>query len=268
MSLGRYIEIGRMDELGRMDTSVHRLDARAKIVATAVFIVVVMSFPRYEVSGLVPLFAFPFVLMAAGNIPVLYILRKVAVAAPFALCVGAFNPLMDRQAVGLIGSHPIAGGWFSFASILVRFALTVSAALVLISCTGIHRLCSGLERMGLPRAFAVQILFLYRYFFVVGDEGVRMVRSVALRGAGRRVLRWRTTTTLLGNLLLRSMDRAQRVYRCMVARGFDGNVRVLRPGAPGWRDAAFVVGWVLFFVLVRLTNVAHHLGRWVAGGGA
>jgi cobalt/nickel transport system permease protein len=258
--LVHYLEVGRMDELGRMDSPIHRLDARAKLVTTAVFLVTVMSFPRYEVSALMPLFFYPAVLIARAGLPAGYLLRKVAVVAPFALMIGLFNPLLDRQPVAQLGSLTLSGGWVSLASILLRFVLTVIAALVLVSCTGIHRLGAGLEQLGLPRVLTVQILFLYRYFFVVGDEAMRMMRGVAMRSVGTRPLPWRVFGTLVGHLLLRAMDRANRVYRAMLARGFDGTVRVLHPTTCGWRDAAFVAGWTLFFVAARRWNLAEALG--------
>lgn len=267
MKFGQYIEMGRMDELGRLDTPLHRLDARTKIITTVAFIVAVMSFHRYEVSALMPLFIFPFVLMASGNIPAGYIFKKVAFAAPFALFVGLFNPLFDQHAVLTIGSHTISGGWLSFTSIMVRFALTVSAALILVACTGIHRLCAGLEKMGVPRLFAVQLLFLYRYLFVIGEEALRMIRSVQMRSTGTKSLRLRTYGSLIGHLLLRSMDRAQRIYQAMVSRGFDGQVRVLNRTAPGWRDVVFAGGWIAFFIIARLWNLAGGLGRWLTGCG-
>lgn len=252
-----------MDDLGRMDSPIHRLDARAKLITTAIFVVVVMSFPRHKLSALMPLFVYPFVLVARGNLPTGYLIRKVAIAAPFALFVGLFNPWLDRQPVAAIGSHLIAGGWLSFASIMLRFVLTVSAALILLACTGIHRLCAGMERLGVPRVFAVQILFLYRYFFVIGAEALRMWRGVQMRSTDRPTLPLKTYGTLIGHLLLRSMDRAQRVYRAMVARGFDGEVRVRRPTTPGWREAIFVAGWTAFFVAARLWNLADLLGLWI-----
>jgi cobalt/nickel transport system permease protein len=266
MSFGHYIEVGRMDELGRMDSPVHRLDARVKALATLAFIVAVMSFPRYELSALMPFFLYPFALMAAGNIPFGYILRKLLIASPFALAVGIFNPFLDRQVVVSLGGYGISGGWLSFASIAVRFALTVGAALALVACTGIHRLCAGLERMGLPKVFAVQLQLLYRYLFVITGEGLRMMRGVELRSMGRP-LRFRTYASLVGHLLLRSMDRAQRVYQAMVARGFDGRIRVMRPAGVGGRDIAFLVGWVAFFVVARLWNLADGLGRIFTGAG-
>jgi len=255
-----------MDDLGRMDTPLHRLDARAKILATAAFLVAVMSFGRYDVAALTPLFLYPFALAALGNIPAGYLLGKIALAAPFAVFVGMFNPLLDRETMEMLGPWPVSAGWFSFASILLRFTLTVSAGLILVASTGIHRLCAGLERMGVPRVFAMQILFLHRYFFVIGDEGRRMLRSVELRSGDARRPGLRLYGTLIGHLLLRSLDRALRIHRAMVSRGFDGEVRVLQHRAPGWRDAVFVAAWCLFFTLARCWNLAEIAGRLASGG--
>ena len=38
---------------------IHRLDPRTKVIATFTFIVTVVSFPKYEVAGLIPFFYSP-----------------------------------------------------------------------------------------------------------------------------------------------------------------------------------------------------------------
>jgi cobalt/nickel transport system permease protein len=264
MGLAEWLEIGRLDELGRMDTPAHRLDARAKAIVTLAFIVVVMSFPRHEVSALTPFLLYPAAFLALGRIPVRHVLKKILIAAPFALVVGLFNPLLDRQPLVALGPLTVSGGWVSFASLLVRFVLTVGAALALVACTGLHRLGAGLAQLGVPRVFVVQLLFLYRYLFVVADEGGKMLRAVDLRSEGKRSVRFRVYGSLVGNLLLRSIDRAERVYRAMVSRGFDGEVRVLQRSAFRWPDLGFVCGWLAFFAVARVCNLADSLGLLLA----
>jgi cobalt/nickel transport system permease protein len=260
------IDLGRTDALARADTPVHRLDPRAMVLATAAFAVVVVSFPATSVSALLPLAAFPLAVATAARVPPDFLLRRMLIAAPFAVMVGLFNPLIDHRVVMTLGGVPVTSGWLSFASILVRFALTVAAALVLVAVTGIHRLCSGLERLGLPRVVTVQVLFLYRYLFVVADEGLRMARAVALRSGARRRPGPRVVASLLGSLLLRSVERAQRVHQAMVARGFDGTVRTLRRERWGRWDTAFLAGWLGFFVLARSVDLAALAGALLLGG--
>ncbi len=260
MRLANWIEIGRMDELARLDTPVHRIDARAKIVASIAFLVAVMSFPSHEISALTPFFLYPLALVFLGRIPPGVILRKVLVAAPFALAIGVFNPFFDRAPAMVMGSCVISGGWLSFFSIILRFLLTVSAALALVACTGMYRLAGGLERIGLPRIFVGQLLFLYRYLFVVADEGSRMVRGLELRADGVASLSCRVYGSLVGHLLLRSMARAERIYRAMIARGFSGEIGATRQTSFRPADWFFLLGWTVFFVVARRWNLAVWIG--------
>jgi cobalt/nickel transport system permease protein len=266
MALADWIQIGRMDDLARMDSPAHRLDARAKAVVTLAFVIVVMSFPRHEVSALAPFLLYPVILTSVGRIPARELFRKILVAAPFALVIGVFNPLLDRHPVVAVGPVAITGGWLSFASIMLRFVLTVWAALALVACTGMFRLAAGLERLGIPRVFVVQLLFLYRYLFVVADEGSRMTRSVELRAAGKNAMRLRVYGSLIGHLLLRSMDRADRVYRAMVSRGFDGEIRVMRQSSFRASDWCFVGACLACFIVGRVWNLAAAMGMVFTGG--
>lgn len=268
MESATWPDIGRMDDWARGDSPAHRLDARAKAVATLAFIVVVMSFPRREVSALVPFLLYPVVLTSVSRIPIGEIFRKMLVASPFAVFVGMFNPLLDRQPAAVVGTIVISGGWLSFASILLRFVLTVWAALALVGCTGIYRLVAGLERLGLPRVFAVQLLFLYRYLFVIADEGARMKRGVDARAGGKKALTLRVYGSLIGHLLLRSMDRAERVHRAMLARGYEGRVATLDRSRFRADDGFFVFGCLTAFGVARAWNLSAAIGRLVLGAAA
>jgi cobalt/nickel transport system permease protein len=265
MGLADWLEVGRMDELGRLDTPLHRLDARAKTVVTVAFVVVVMSFPRHAVSALTPFLLYPIALLSLGRIPGRHILKKILVAMPFALAIGLFNPIMDRQPLVVIGPWVVSGGWCSFASILLRFVLTVSAALTLIACTGMHRLGAGLEQLGVPRVFVAQLLFLHRYLFVLADEGQRTLRAVALRTEGGGTLRLRVYGALVGHLLLRAMGRSERIHRAMLARGFTGELPVLRTQPWNWSETRFTLAWLVFFIVARRYNLANSLGHVLLG---
>jgi len=266
MKIGNWIEIDRLDELSRQDTPMHRLDARSKTLATIAFIVIVMSFPRHEISALMPFLIYPFALISIGRIPFGFIFRKILVAAPFAVVIGIFNPFFDRQPALFAGSFAISGGWLSFFSIMIRFGLTVSAALALAACTGMYGLCGGLERLGLPRIFAAQLLFLYRYLFVIADEGSRMMRSLELRSAGLSSLGFRVYGPLVGHLFLRSLARSERIYQAMVARGFStGEIKIMRETGFCLKDWAFLTCWTAFFIVARIWNLADYVGKLFTG---
>src|ERR1035438_9390087 len=93
---GALLDFKRLDQLAMANTTIHHLDPRAKVIVTLAFIVSVMSFGRYELTVLVPFFIYPVVMATLGNLPPLYILKKIVLLCPFVLMVGVFNPVFDR----------------------------------------------------------------------------------------------------------------------------------------------------------------------------
>ncbi len=257
----RFIDIGFMDTLAAGDSPLHRLDPRAKLVTTLIFMTTVISFDKYTLSALIPFFIFPVIQVSIGGLPPGFLLRKVLLVLPFAILIGIFNPFLDREILVRIGALQISGGWLSFVSILMRSLLTVAAALILIAVTGFGAVCSALSRLGVPKPFVVQLMFLYRYLFVLTDEGVRMKRAITLRSYGSGKLGFKTFASVVGNLLLRTLDRAQRIHQAMYCRAFDGEIRLMRPLRFGKSERMYVAGWSLLFVLMRFFNVSRMLGE-------
>lgn len=260
---GSFLHLGALDGFAALDSPVHRLDPRAKVLATMLFILAVASFSRYEVAALVPYALFPAALASLGGIPAGAVLRRAAAAAPFVLLLAAFNPILDRAPMVQLGPLALSGGWVSFASILLRFALTVSAALVLVATTSFDGICAALERLGLPGAFTRQAAFLHRYAFLLGDETLRIHRARTLRANGRRTS-LPEFASLAGHLLLRAWDRARRIHVAMESRGFQGHFPVKRERAWGGADMAFLLLWAAFFAALRAWNLPRLLGGLVS----
>jgi len=261
----QFFDLGYLDTLASRQTPVHRLDPRAKLITTLVFITLVVSFGKYEIAALIPFFIYPVFLCVVGNVPPVYLLKKLILVSPFAVMIGIFNPFIDREILVRLGDVGIAGGWISFASILIRFTLTVGAALILIAVTGFYAVCAALEKLGTPRVFVVQLMFLYRYLFVLIDEASRLVRARSLRSFGSGGGGLKTFGSLVGHLLLRTMDRAQRIYLAMCCRGFDGKIQTLKTLRFGPAEIGFMCGWLAFFITARFYNVPAALGGAITG---
>jgi cobalt/nickel transport system permease protein len=217
--------------------------------------------------GLLPFILFPVVLATAGAVPLGFLGRLLLVVSPFALFVGMFNPLLDREVVVQIGDVGVAGGWVSYASIVLRFLLTTSAALVLTAVTGFNGICLALQKLWVPEVFVTQLLLLFRYIFVLGDEAHRMGQARRLRSFGRRGMGLHVYGQMLGQLLLRTVARAQRLHLAMKCRGFDGQIRMAKVLHFGVADGLFVAGWSAAFVVFRFVDVTVLLGRLLTGLG-
>lgn len=258
-------DLGYMDTLSSGDSPLHRLDAGAKVITTIAFIVAVVSFNRHEISALTPFFIYPLVLAAMGNVPAGYILKKLLAVSPFAILIGIFNPLIDRDILFHVGSLGVSGGWVSFVSILMRFALTVSAALLLVAVTGFNSVCASLEKFGVPRMFVVQLLFVYRYLFVLTEESQRMSRARSVRSFSSSHPGLKVFIPLVGQLLVRTLDRAERVYRAMTCRGFDGRIHPAKRAVSKRTGLYFAAAWIILFAIFRFYNIPLFVGLLVTG---
>ncbi len=255
-----FFDISQLDTFANGNSAVHQLDPRAKVITSLVFIVAVVSFDKYTVSQLLPFLLFPICLVAAANLPPGYFIKKLILVAPFVFFVAIFNPFLDHVPLVQIGSVTFSGGWVSFLSIILRFVLSVSAALLLVATTGFVSVCIAVEQLGAPRVFTVQLLFLYRYIFVLIDEGMRMMRAHDLRSFKTKGMRLHIFKQLIGNLLLRTLDRSQRIHMAMLCRGFDGEIRTLHRYRFTRYDLGFTLCCSVLFICMRLYNVPQALG--------
>ena len=76
------IELRDMDELAAQDSPMHRLSPLSKLFVTALYIVVTVSFHKYDISGVFVMVLFPLVGYQVGMIPVHTCFHKLRVVMP------------------------------------------------------------------------------------------------------------------------------------------------------------------------------------------
>jgi cobalt/nickel transport system permease protein len=256
-----------LDELSEKQTVIHKIHPLAKLLTTMIYLVVVVSFDKYDVSGLLPLIIYPVIIIALAEIPLLPILKRMLLVAPFAVGIGAFNPFYDHSTVFVLDGFQLSGGWISFLSIFIKFVLAVLAALTVIATTGMDRIAAALRVLRVPRIFVLQILLTYRYISVLAEEAARTVRAYNLRSPFSNGIKPGVWGSLAGNMLMRTLQRAQNVYQAMVLRGFKGEYNTGNDQGIALKDIIYLCGWVSFFLAARFYNIPVLIGSLVTGVG-
>lgn len=255
-----YYKMFILDELAAQDTAIHRINPVAKLLVTLIYLVVVVSYGKYNIMGLIPLILYPVSIMAAGNIPLKPMLAGLAVSMPLIIGVGIFNPVLDRAVVLNLFGIDISAGFISFIALLLKCCLTVLAALLLLSTTGMNRISAALHRMHVPQIFIMQLLLTYRYISVLLVEASRIYNAYSLRAPGQKGINSKVWGSLLGQLLLRTYDRAYRVYQGMKLRGFDNQYYGVNLQKATRNDSLYLAGWTVFFLFARFFDITMLLG--------
>lgn len=258
-------ELDAMERTARMQSPLHRIDARAKLLVTLVFLATMLSVPLDRLSEMLLFALFPIFTAAMGGLSYPALLRRSSIVLPLVALIGVFNIFYDREPVFRIGSAVVTAGWITFLSILVRGLLSVQAILVLIYTTGYYRICRSMQRLGVPSVFTTQLLFVYRYIHVLVEEALALSRARDARSFGRSSYPLKIWGTLIGQLLIRTFERAERIGRAMLARGFTGRIPPEACARTAWqmRDTAFLTLWCAALLLLRLFLPVETLTAWI-----
>jgi len=239
-----------LDHFAAGRTPVHRLDPVAKTLAALVLILATVLVRRDHLLPFALVAAALVCYFAIGRIPVVYAAKRVLIVSPFVLAVVVLFPFFEpghRLWAVHVGPWVLSVsdvGLARAAHLGSKFVLCALTTLGLLATTPFHGVLEGLARLRVPRAFVIQLAFLYRYLWVLLDELMRMRRARAARdgGLGPWSLRFRSHAGVVGVLFLRTYDRAERIYWAMASRGFDGRL----PAPPTQRmtskDAVFLCG--------------------------
>ncbi|MBQ1407612.1 MAG: hypothetical protein IIY88_05715 [Eubacterium sp.] len=87
-----------------------------------------------------------------------------------------------------------------------------------------------------------------------------MSEAYHLRAPGQKGIHFSAWGSFLGQLLLRSMDRAQELYSSMLLRGYHEHFHYADIDRFKTRDALFMICGILFFLLLRYGNIAQLVG--------
>lgn len=196
-----------MIETGR-ETPLHRASTTLKLAGALILVLAVVLLPRrVGWSYLVPAFLLAG-LWPLSRLTFAYVWRRMLLAEFFILGIAVFS-LFNAAA------RPV------FLSALAKSNLCVFTMLLLTWTTPFHQILSELRRWGLPGIMVTTLALMVRFLPVLAEETARMQRARASRTfvRGRR-LAWSNLSVIIGQLFIRSADRAERIYLAMCARGW------------------------------------------------
>lgn len=249
----------RLEALERQQerpTRLQRLDGRAKLLVTAGYTALLLAIPLTHLSEVLLFALYPIVTARAAAIPYRRIVRQSLVVVPFVAGIALFNLFEQPEPLFRVGGVCVSVGWVTCCSILLRGLLSLQALLLLIHTTGFRQLCQTLRRCGVPEVLATQLHFVYRYLGLLLQEGITLSLAREARSCGRRSYPLRTWGPLVGQLLLRTFDRAGRIGDAMAARGFTGCMPELPGSRTRWQRAEtlYVAGWGVLLLGLRFLS--------------
>lgn len=197
-----------LDQYSRLDSCIHRWPAAVKMVAAFAVVLGVVMVGREQWDIFIGVAVVLIVVAGLSRVPAGFLLKRLLLFEPVILGVAVLSLLQP-------------GGGRVFAAILTKSTLCLLTMILLANTTPFSAMLAVLRRARIPTVFVTTLALMYRYLSVLADEAGRMKRARQSRTfSRRRGMVWRSLATVVGQLFVRSTERAERIYAAMCARGW------------------------------------------------
>ena len=197
-----------IDRYARLDSPVHRLRPAVKLAAALGIVLTTVLVPLAAHAYFITCAVFLACVVIAGRLPPGFVAVRLLTLEPL---VGGVALLSLMQNDGMA----------TLIRILVKSNLCLLTMVILSNTTPFAGILDVLRSLRVPPLLVTVLALMYRYVFVLIDQSERMTRARRSRTfVRRRGERWKTAAGIVGQLFIRSTERAERIYSAMTARGW------------------------------------------------
>ena len=211
------------------NSRIHQLDPRIRVVFAVLFSAVIAvgtAFPALVTSLVAALLLTGLAGLKPGAVA-----RRLLWLNAFILFLWLVLPFSyDGQALFKIGPFTATRpGVIITAQITLKSNAILLILIALVATMTTVTLGHALNALRCPDKIVHLLLMTYRYIFVLEQESQRLIRAAKIRGftPGTSLHAYKTYAYLVGMLFVKASERAERVYRAMKCRGFNGRFHCL-----------------------------------------
>jgi cobalt/nickel transport system permease protein len=197
-----------LDRYSRLTSPIHRLPASLKLVIALAIVISVVSVP-FRIAWFFPGVAvFLFLVAGLSRIPWKFVFGRLLLLEPLAIGVAAMA-LLQHDGLNV------------FLGILTKSTLCLLTMILASNTTPFSETLVFMRRVKVPSLLVTVLALAYRYLFVLIEEGERIQRARNSRTFSRNNRKkWLSNASLVGQLFVRSTERAERIYAAMTSRGW------------------------------------------------
>lgn len=247
-----------LDEYAKLDSPIHRWETRYKIAG---LFLLAFAFAAVESIVLLPfMLLVTVVLFRLSNLPGTYLRSRLKIPGLILFGIVVALPFISGE-TELFRLGPITilqEGVLQALVIAIRFVCIITISLLIFGTDTIVNTINGLIGLRLPPIMADMILLTYRYIFEIGFYFRRTQTAVRMRGfqnTGLSMDKLNTLASLMGNLIVRSYEQSDRVYKAMILRGYGAGAVTAKTYTSTLSDKvwlAVILGIAISFVAAQV----------------
>nr|WP_321249976.1 cobalt ECF transporter T component CbiQ [uncultured Ruegeria sp.] len=216
-------------------------DPRMRIVLACIFAIVTVALN--SIPALIGALSVSLGLLVMSRLPVDQTVKRMAMMDSFIIFMLVLLPFsMPGDAMFTVFGFPASWqGLWKAVEIALTANAVILALMVLVGTMEPVTLGHALHKLRCPEVLVHLLMFTIRYIEVLREEYLRLRGAMKIRGfrPGTNWHTYRSFGYLVGMMLVRAIERSERILAAMKCRGFSGRLLLLQDFNMTRRDHMF-----------------------------
>ena len=146
-------------------------------------------------------------------------------------------------------------------TLILKGFFAIISSYLLITTTSIEDICYALKLLHIPNTLITVFMLIYRYIMVFLKEVEKIWIAYSLRAPKQKGVNFKAWGSMIGSLMIRSIDRAQIIYESMELRGFNPDNFFVRSQKLNKYGVIYFVGMCVMLVIIRFVPIFEIIGN-------
>ena len=241
-------QVHYIDNNSNNNNILNKIHPLVKLIISVVYILFLTSINKYNLTITLTMSIYLIIVSIIGDLFLLII-------------IGIANPILDRQVVTSIGIIPITTGMISALTLILKGIFAIISSYFLIITTGVENICYALKKLHIPNILITIFMLIYRYIIVLLKEVQKIWVAYSLRAPRQKGIHFKAWGSIIGSLMIRSIDKAEVIYQAMELRGFSPDNFFMTNQKIDRTSIIYFMAGLLLLLIIRFIPVFDLIGN-------
>ena len=213
-------QVHYIDNNSNNNNILNKIHPLVKLIISVIYILFLTSINKYNLTITLAMSIYLIVVSIIGDLSIKNCIKRLKIVLFLLIIIGIANPILDRQVVTSIGIIPITTGMISALTLILKGIFAIISSYFLIITTGVENICYALKKLHIPNILITIFMLIYRYIIVLLKEVQKIWIAYSLRAPKQKGIHFKAWGSMIGSLMIRSIDKAEVIYQAMELRGF------------------------------------------------
>ena len=254
-------QVHYIDNNSNNNNILNKIHPLVKLIISVIYILFLTSINKYNLTITLAMSIYLIVVSIIGDLSIKNCIKRLKIVLFFLIIIGIANPILDRQVVTFIGIIPITTGMISALTLILKGIFAIISSYFLIVTTGVENICYALKKLHIPNILITIFMLIYRYIIVLLKEVQKIWIAYSLRAPKQKGVHFKVWGSMIGSLMIRSIDKAEVIYQAMELRGFSPDNFFMKNQKIDRTSIIYFMAGLLLLLIIRFMPIFDLIGN-------